>query len=164
MNVVIDYMNIMPEYIHFTDKKRNMIMAGGTFSKIVYSNEYVTLNGLYVYYPLFSSFPQTNKYTLQVDLSNTTNIKCIEMMCQLEEHIIHTYKILNEINKNSSFTLKTNLLNGTVKIHREESNIIAITNPHQRIRADYILKISGVWETATTVGITYKIIQYDTVL
>ncbi len=44
--------HILP--ILFSEKKKNIIVAG-TFSKIIYSNQYFTMNGLYIHFELCST-------------------------------------------------------------------------------------------------------------
>ena len=50
MNIIIDISNYNLGYTYFLDAKRNMVVEG-TFSKIIYSNQYFTLNGIYLHSP-----------------------------------------------------------------------------------------------------------------
>ena len=71
---------ILAYSIFFSDKKKNIIMDG-VFSKILYSNQYFTMNGIYVLYrPLFCE-SSTEK----------TTPKYIESLCDIEKYILDIY-------------------------------------------------------------------------
>ena len=51
MNISIDLQKITLSNLFFLDKKSNIIMDGN-FTKILYSNELFTMNGLYILFPI----------------------------------------------------------------------------------------------------------------
>jgi hypothetical protein len=51
MNISIDLPKILLPNIYFPYKKTNIMMEGN-FTKIIYSNEYFTMNGLYILFPI----------------------------------------------------------------------------------------------------------------
>jgi hypothetical protein len=147
MLAVLDEKDVDMNNVYFIDKKRNIVMASGTFMKIAYSTEYMNMTGIAVHYPLLSS---TRNQYLMLDFTNSHVQKCVESMCKLEEDILGIYLHSYGINKPASYGLRTNLFMGSAKIHQEESSVANVS---------FVLKISGVWESASTVGITYKILQ-----
>ena len=66
MNVILDISNFQLNNIIFLENKRNMIMDG-TFSKIIYSTQYFSLNSIYFDFPieLLSIEKQMNKYIMK---------------------------------------------------------------------------------------------------
>ena len=52
MNIlVLPITEIIPEYIYYLDSKNNMLMDG-IFTKVIYTNEWFTMNGLYINLPI----------------------------------------------------------------------------------------------------------------
>jgi hypothetical protein len=93
------------------------------------------------------------------------NISLINRLCQIEQSIIERYIRTYCPFKNASYILKNQLMNGAIKYHSENVHIgtklvrfDSIINANYLIKERFILKISGVWETATNVGITMKFI------
>ena len=91
------------------------------------------------------------------------NMWIIDQLCQIETEIVDRYIASNSPLKKASYVLKNQLLSGSIKYHYE--NVVVdspfrakddfICNP---MKEECILKISGVWETSTHVGITMKFI------
>ena len=53
MNISIDLPKVTLPNVYFLDKKTNIIMDGN-FTKILYSNDCFTMNGLYILFPIES--------------------------------------------------------------------------------------------------------------
>jgi hypothetical protein len=156
MNISIDLQKLLLSNIFFSDKKRNIIMDGN-FSKIVYSNEWFTMNGLYVLFPIDSSGieKRNGKSMLKYNPYNNNNLSIIQEFARLENRIIDYYKITYNCTLKSSNFLSRQLYSGVMKLYKE-FNSLEIETPTQ-----YILKISGVWESHSEVGITYKLVQVN---
>ena len=156
MNVAIDYTNVNLNSIFFTEKKKN-IVVDGTFTKIMYSTDCLTLNGVYVRFPSTQRFVMGH-YDIGVHSHSTVRtvpmIKYTDYMCKLEDAILRHYQDGVCIQKNNAYTLRSCLVNGNIKLHNAD--------PYNTEPKDYLLKISGIWETASTVGITYKL-SYNTI-
>jgi hypothetical protein len=84
-----------------------------------------------------------NKYKCTFNLINNKNI--IENIIQIEENILKNINIKNKIIKKSIYE---QLRIGNIKIFSEN---IDKTNIYL-----FILKISGIWETDTHIGVTFK--------
>jgi len=67
----------------------------------------------------------------------------------IEEDILKKYEIKDKI---VQFKIYEQLKNGNIKIFSD------ITN---KTCASFILKISGIWETQTSYGLTYKFIKIN---
>ena len=138
--------------LFYGPKKANMIMDG-SFTKCIYSNEYVTLYGLFFDLPL--------KITSPI-FSNASNIEIscfykeiIHKLLEIEKHLLATYSNFlqkRNVNKNAVFCLYNQIQTGYLKYYRESGYVNTIEHLY--------IKISGIWENDKDFGITFKIIQY----
>jgi len=156
MNIIIDISNYNLGYTYFLDSKRNMVIEG-TFSKIVYSNQYFTLNGIYIHLPFEVESIDRNlkKYILKFYPSSKINTPIVQELNRMEHKIIEYFKQMNGVNhKKSSYSLTKQLFSGSLKVYKDYTrNITSDSN------ITYVIIISGIWETCEEVGITYKVVE-----
>ena len=160
MNISTDINKVALWNIYFLEKKKNMVMEGN-FTKLIYSNDYFIMNGLYIVFPIeIINFEKNmNKTIIKFNPYLNQNINIVHEFAKLEQRIIEQYKNSNNYKLRSANNLSRQLYSGTMKLYREFNSNEVKTN----IR--YIMKISGVWETYEEVGITYKLIEvYDDIL
>jgi hypothetical protein len=151
MNIVykLDQLNL--QNLFFMDSKKNIIMDG-KFTKVLYSDDLLTTNGISAMVPFHNSVLVNtyNKTMLKFQTTDHINSKlCNELAC-IEKYILDYYKQTTSSTKTSTTTLSDHIRNGNVKIYRDSS---ANTVKH------VILKISGIWEDQTRVGLTYKFME-----
>lgn len=172
MNIVINPNNFNSQNVFFLDKKKNNIIDGW-FSKIIYSSEYFTMNGVFFVIPFISkstSIPFASsklygreclgnqefiesKYTVCFYTHDVKNLQYISLLFEIENTIINTYKEMNGLKKRNNLVLSNQLYKGFFKIYKEKQT------RKSSIEKKYMLKISGVWENEDEVGITYKFIE-----
>ncbi len=154
MNIVLEIKDINPTNIYLMDTKKNIIMDG-SFTKILYTNPYLTMNSIYC----ITSIEIINSEIINKNFS-TYNIYCSPEMIQecydLEKNIIDFYKQEMGVNKACSYLLYKQLLTYKIKLYKE-NNITPIN-----VIPSIVLKISGLWETENEVGITYKFLEMYT--
>ena len=221
MNIILNIQDIndIEQTVKFLDTKRNNIM-NGEFTKLIFSDEYITLNGLYLNCPLFvqSQYPSSNmRYSVSLpsytthDIShqerpyingqqgqsfqsykniinfqpnNSSNIQTINQFALFEKRLLDYYKLYNNCNKKSIYLLQNQLFSGSTKFYRDltENTLQLLANKPVHIsilqrnsvlpekpkdfsnisKIYYVVKISGVWESTDTIGITYKFLEmYD---
>lgn len=130
--------------IFFATTQENKILNNSNYTKILYSTESITLNGLYFHIHLNNIRPTKyfNKYFITFDNAPPELYEILS----LEKSILHkqfptkqpTYKMLNIIQqKQLNFYSYKNL---------------PITNS-----CDLILKISGIWSNDLECGLTFRI-------
>jgi len=171
MNLIFDISQINLDNMIFSDSKKNIIMIG-SFTKIIYSNEYVSVNGLYINFPInIHSIDQCmNKQILKFNNYSTLNLEIIQSFSLLEKQILELYKQFYKCDKVISLILHDHLQHGNIKLNILDHSIENIpTNGQVNIQANnptsynlhksLVLKISGIWENLTNIGITYKIIE-----
>lgn len=150
MNIVerIDQYN--ENNLYFCEPIKNNIMNDGTFIRIIYSTHNIVLNGIYLLVQLndINCEKYYNKYKCSFNVY--THKDLIESLKNIEETIMKKIEIKNKI---PLFKIYEQLKNGNIKIFNEVTT---------RNNNSFILKISGVWETQTNYGVTYKFIKIYT--
>jgi hypothetical protein len=157
MNIVLDLSHFELESIFFLETKPNIIMEG-TFTKIHFSNEFCTLNGLFFYLPIQYQSVECfgNKYVLRFYPSNSLNISIVQQLSKIEYSMIEYYKELTNCTKKTSCILTKQLYSGNLKIFKESSGK---SRNSVGTGGKYIIKVAGIWETHDSVGITYKVME-----
>jgi len=133
--------------IFYLDRVKNTVMENSNFSRVIYSNEIFSLNGIFVSFDmkLYNIEKSFNKYKCLFDIKNHNDI--VSKISKIEQHIMNRYKFENKI---PIYRITDQLSNGFLKIFNE------ILCKEQN---EFILKIYGIWETDTEYGLTYKFIS-----
>ena len=214
MKIVFRNLEFSYENISFLETRKNAI-KDGIFTKLIYSDMFITINGIYIEVQLLfnsmssSTTPINNTFYNKSNVSGSSknihneqykqnnylyfysytphNLSIIKKMNDLEQNIIEYYKKYHNIQKTSVFNLAAIVNKGRIKIYKDDENT-QLTNRdglwkdfsvsscfmdkpnddiiHNNIQIDKInkkthivLKIAGIWETKTEVGVTYKFIE-----
>ena len=152
MNFILNATKFSLYDIVICDKKRNIVIDG-TFSKIIYSNEFVVMNAIYINIPLISLtlIKSEDEVYLQYNPANPTNARIIQDFIKIEYQILDYYTKCNNIHSNIITSLTKRLQSGKFKI----SNISETDTSEQ---FSVMLKISGIWETSNEIGLASKFI------
>jgi len=144
MNIVKNIEQYNECNIFFCEPIKNNIINDSNFIRILYSTFNFTLNGIYLLIQfndiISEKYYNKNKYTFNV----YNNIEIIEKIKAIEEKILKKIEISNKI---PQFKIYEQLITGNIKIFCDSLS---------KINNDFILKISGIWETQTSYGLTYK--------
>ena len=154
MNILIQPSQFELNNTYFMDTKNNIIMDGN-FSKIIYSNDLFTINGIYIDFPIkINSFNKvSNKNVMYFDIF--TNMDIIQKISHIEQNIIYSYKKQYNIeDKLPANILSKQLQNGILKYYSDDYGYYFKKIP------DFYIKISGIWDNHNEIGITYKLIEY----
>lgn len=146
---IIPLNEISTENVFFTDKTNNIIMDG-TFMKIIYSTEHVAYNGIYVASPFIIIEYDSEKNELKYNPYVENNRILIDYFSKLEEDLLWLYAAKYQIHKTPQYCLRGQLINGYFRIRSSYSTFYNYSS-------QFVLKISGIWETEATFGISYKI-------
>jgi len=163
MDIVFESKDISKYNIFFLETKKNIIM-NGKFTKLVYSDENVILNGIYILFPPSSNYT-IEKINIKIFLhfSPIEILQWIQSITTIENDILMSYKSVFGVSKNPLYLLSNQLYNGNIKVFNEidkrKSSSSLIYSDGTEIYKKYILKISGVWENEENVGLSYKL--YD---
>jgi hypothetical protein len=164
MNLLLYTKDFIVSNIYFLDKKTNMIMDG-IFTKFVYSTQFMTMNGVYIDFPLKNVIINKiqSKNILQMDMiQNRTNIqKMIDIEKQILQYYVQHFASLHQSYSNSKlpiqnktivYSLKNQLQTGYIKYYKEYDSYNSEL---------FYIKISGIWENQYEIGITFKLIEYQ---
>jgi hypothetical protein len=156
MNIVFDISQIDVNNMIFSDSKKNIIMDGN-FIKIIYSNSIISTNGIYIRFPInIQTIEQiSNKYIIKFAPHDFDNVNIIKSLSQLEKNILEYYNQFYNCNKTLLTSLNDQLSSGNIKIMNNSSTIPLCEQCNTKL----FLKISGIWENETMIGITYKMIE-----
>jgi len=136
--------------IFFCEPIRNNIINDSHFIRILYSTHEFMLNGIYLYIPLNDVIIEKhyNKYRCSFNLYNNKTIDKIKV---IETQLLQKYSITP---KTPIHKIYSQILNGGIKIFNNYTDY-----EHLNDEDTLILKISGIWETETNYGLTYKFIK-----
>jgi hypothetical protein len=162
MNIILDTKRFSLGNASFLDTKRNIIMDGN-FTKIIYSNEWFTMNGIYFLFPIEIIGIQKimNKMIMKFHPYHPTNLSMIQDFAKMEYRLIEYYKQMNQCSKKTSNLLAKQLYSGTIKIYKDYNgeNYASSISSIDTVVPHYVMKISGIWETRDEVGLTFKLIH-----
>jgi hypothetical protein len=152
MNIVKNINQYNIDNIYFCDPIKNNVMTGGNFIRILCSTSNLVLNGILLNIPFDNVLIEKyyNKYKCSFDVNNYKDL--INKLRNIEYDILNKYNEVMRSDKNKfpQYKIYEQIKNGNFKIFSE--NIDKINNI-------FLLKISGIWETETYFGLTYKFIR-----
>lgn len=145
MNIVKTLDQYDENCIYFCDPIKNNVMNEGNFIRILYSTPTFVLNGIYLLIRLNDIIVEKyyNKYKCIFNVNNHKDI--IEDVKAIEDSLLKKINIKNKYPQNK---IHDQLKNGNIKIFSD-------VNPKTYTNS-FLLKISGIWETETHYGVTYK--------
>lgn len=151
MNVVLNHNNFNIENINLL-KKRNNIVIEGTFTKFTYSDENLTMNGIYLQWIISNMVVNHDDKltTIQFQPYDKQNIEFIQSITNIEMAILKYYNTITNKNKKMIGILSNKLYSGNIRL--KLMNCLKTNNT-------LTIKISGVWETEEEIGLAIKIIQ-----
>ena len=146
-NVIMNMTQYTQNCIFYCEPIKNSIMNDGNFIRIIYANEIITLNGIMMTMPFIitSVCKHYNKckYAIEILPHELEQLKAIEMNILQNNHYCD--------NKTRQYNIYDNITSGYIRTFCDNQ----ILNESTTIS----LKISGIWETETDCGITYKFIS-----
>tara|TARA_Y100000389_G_C17364726_1_gene465650 strand:- start:5 stop:466 length:462 start_codon:yes stop_codon:yes gene_type:complete len=152
MNLDINKNVFEKNNIIINDKTKNNVMPdpNSYFSRILYSNEHITLNGLYLMFD-FVNIKVVNSYSKKIFYveKNPYNKGIIEKILSIEKMIINKYFSYN----NKKYNIHNQLLQYSFKIFDES------VKDGKYSKYKFILKIAGIWENKNEYGLTYKFLS-----
>lgn len=132
--------------LFFCEPIKNNVMNDGVFIRILYSAPNFILNGVYLNIIINDIMCDKYymKYRCYFNINTEHHKYIIENLRIIEENILKKYEIKDKI---PQFKIYEQVKNGNIKIFTE------VENKHE---SSFIIKISGIWETSTNYGLTFK--------
>jgi adenylosuccinate synthase len=153
MLLVYDLNDISIDNVFFLETRNNIIMDG-KFTKIIYSDENVVTNGLYMTTSI-NEFTFDKSYSRIAMKYTHNNNNIIRKITEIEYYILKNFKHINGNTKQTKYLLKEQLDTLFIKVYRDNYPYANNNNIYGKI----VLKISGVWEDNNSIGITYKLME-----
>jgi hypothetical protein len=148
MNLVINENQFDISHIYYTEPIQNIVLDNSSFVKLIYSNEYIMISGIYLLLHLKITSKENYFKKIKVTYDVTSNKELLHKLYEIENQILNKYSNSKKPRKIIYETLN----GGTIKLfpNNETDSISAINS--------FILKISGLWENETEYGLTYKLL------
>jgi hypothetical protein len=118
---------------------KNQIFNDSTFARIVYSNNIITTAGIHFKLDIKGATMEKRSAKTNFQFNIYNNSCLIASVEQIERALLSTIDA-----KTPVYGLHNELVSGRIAVHDYTDTIV--------------LKISGVWETDTNCGITYKFV------
>ena len=155
MNVNLNTSQIVTQNVSWLDTKSNNIMTGN-FTKISYIAPEFSMNGLYMLFPVDITTLEyiDDKAQMKFNPYSVQNINIVKEYTKIEHKLLDNYiqSHQRQPSLKKIILLSKQLYSGFMKIYKE-----SYTNcPTQNNQCFYV-KISGVWETVDSCGLTYKL-------
>ncbi len=139
MLLVINPSQFINEHVILSEPVKNQVFNDSTFSRIVYSNNAITTNGIHLRLDMkgVTTDKKFNKITVYFNIYNNRDL--IDTVRLMEQQLLSSFT-----KKVPVYALYNELMSGRIIVHDVKNNIV--------------LKISGVWETDINCGVTYKFV------
>ena len=146
MNIAIPIKNFKNNNYLFLDPIENTIIKNSIFHRIILSNDLISMNNINIYLSLENITIEQyyNKYKCFIN----DNLEIFNNIIEIENQILESVNIEN---KSIKFNIKDQLNSGSIRIFSEDN----LDNKEYK-SFNVILKISGIWETETEYGVTFK--------
>ena len=149
MSVLLDINKpFIIDYLFFSDILQNNIKNDSLFSRIIYSNNRLSLKNLY--------------FMIQLDVTSfiETNAKLIISFDGYSQELLKLYDlekcILDEFQKSKG---KVYIPSYGIYEQCRQGSLRLFNSHHTKIKTNKLtIKISGIWETGKVIGLTYKLI------
>ena len=160
MIVTLDLSKFTLSNMYFLETKKNIIMDGN-FTKLIFSNEFFVMNGIYLLFPIDHNGSEKimNKTQIRFNPFQQYNQTLINDFSKLEKSILEHYKQCRMCNCKIVPLLQKQMLIGFMKTNKEYKNQFLINENNKNTQ--YVLKISGIWETQDEIGLTYKLFEVN---
>jgi len=151
MNFLIDPKDFNIKNVFLLDTKENTIM-NGNFIKLIYSTVFLTLNCIFLEFPIQIYEKKSYNGKSYIFFNNKDFSDLVDSFQKIESSLLDLFVQINNkaSKKKVVYTIHTQLKNGMIKYYQ-----------YSEIRNEsmFFMKISGIWETATEIGLTYKLIN-----
>lgn len=153
MNIYFDIDDINIENIFFFKPANNNVIENAYFHRTIYSNKLLTLNAIFikVNIDIISIENFYTKYKFNFDAKK--NSETINKIIEIEKQILKKFLDNNEYLKTKE---KIHELNNV--LNKQNFKLFS-NNINNNLKNEFIIKISGFWETQKKYGLTYKFID-----
>ena len=156
MNVVLDIADVHKRNLYYCEPVTNTVMDNSIFVRTGYTDELITLNGVYINCPFNISKVDKyyHKYKYMFDYNQ--NMDLIDRLINIERTVIGSYNVNN---LTPVYKLRDQLLSLHIRVFENDECSTPTLEPGDY---NFTLKISGIWQTGDNCGLTFKFFSQDT--
>lgn len=154
MNIVTTIDKYNTDNIFFSEPIKNTVITDSDFVRIIYSNDELMLNGVYLYISLNNITMDVYYNKFKCCFCKKQNARIINQIEIIEKQIMAKYKYRTA--KKPDYSIYNQIMNGYIKVFTGTPNKYKTENNIQ-----LILKISGLWENEDSYGVTFKFIPIE---
>ena len=154
MNIVTTIENYDINNIFFSDPIKNTVISDSDFVRVIYSNDELMLNGVYLFVALSNITLDVYYNKFKCCFCKKQNARIIKQLELIEKQILLKYKY--KTSKKPEYSIYNQIMNGYIKIFTNMQHKYKTENSIQ-----LILKISGLWENDESYGVTFKFIPIE---
>lgn len=154
MNIVTTIEKYSINNIFFSEPIKNTVINDSDFVRVIYSNDELMLNGIYLYIALTNITMDVYYNKFKCCFCKKNNAVIINHLELIEKQILAKYKY--KTLKKPEYSIYNQIMNGYIKIFTNMPNKYKTENSIQ-----LILKISGLWENDESYGVTFKFIPIE---
>lgn len=159
----INLHDINTSNIIINDPINNSIIPNSKYYKILYSDENITLNSLYFHINLKSSY--FDNIDNKIYINKESNNELIEKIKDIELEILNKIHKINKDKKKFNLKLYQLISSEFIKYQYVDTKNYKNKNINNNNQLnDVILKISGIWESDNSYGVTFKFLFPKTFL
>ena len=149
------FLSLTPEqfkihHILFSEKVENKVINNSDFYRIMYSDEICVMTGLNIFFSLSNINIERYFNKVKCSILDDHNTKIINALKEIEGLILKKFNILNS-NKKCVLNIASQLKNNYIKIYTNK-----YISDGNKTRLSLLLKISGIWESESEYGITFR--------
>jgi hypothetical protein len=148
MNVVLTLEQFNKSHLYYSEPIQNIVMDNSKFVKITYSNENVMFSGIYLSLPIKHTKSETYYKKVKILYDVGANNDWLDKIYNIEADILNKYGS----SKRQARRLHETMSSGVIKIFTNDEN--EFIN-----KSSFIVKLSGIWETDSEYGVTYKLLS-----
>ena len=145
MNLAMPISSYAPHHVFLCDSVKNTVMDDSTFSRILYSGPLSTLVGIHLQLHVPGASDEHHYQKVRTVFDVAQNASLVKAIQSIETNILD----MVDIGKRRVTKLSDQLRHGILR-----SAAHACWTSHG---PDFVLKITGIWETDTEYGVTYKV-------
>jgi hypothetical protein len=156
MNVVLDIADVDRRNLYYCEPVTNTVMDVSVFVRTGYTDELITMNGLYIHCPFCISKVDKYYQNYKFMFDYNQNMDLIDGLIKIERMIIQCHNVHNLI---PVYKLRDQLLSLHIRVFE---NVECSTNTLEPGDYNFTLKISGIWQNGDSCGLTFKFFSQKT--
>jgi len=156
MNVVLDIADVDRRNLYYCEPVTNTVMDVSVFVRTGYTDELITMNGLYIHCPFRISKVDKYYQNYKFMFDYNQNMDLIDGLIKIERMIIQCHNVHNLI---PVYKLRDQLLSLHIRVFE---NVECSTNTLEPGDYNFTLKISGIWQNRDSCGLTFKFFSQKT--